>query len=881
MMLRPNRSCTAREQDKRINVNWTVGAILRSGRGRASALIAGSSLVFAPVMVAHADGPAETAPAQTAQSQAAGGENLEEIVVTARRKSEVLEDVPLTVAAVTPADLEKYNLQNLKDLSGFVPGLQIVQSGNRALDSNTYRGVSFQPATGTQNSLGFYMNDTFVTNNFVTTSNFDIGQIEVLSGPQGTLRGEPSPSGSLTITTHKPDLEQFGGYALGTATAYANTNVNGAVNLPIVKDKLALRLAGLGDWNDLDGVKSVNSSDQPLFHTFAGRASLRWEPIDALEANVMYQHLYWHQDQFAEVAGTGAVGGVNPNAPAGYNGPPLNVTDRRAVETFPNTQYNRQDIVTWQLDWHTLGQVISVDGNYFRWELNNGDGNSGGNQVPGITAANPVPRQPFQFDTPSTVQHTQTDELRISSETPYFNGLLDYTAGLFYRRTNNQVNVVQLASFLPGSFGTPTAPSNPFIYHSKYTLQLIIDSPTQEEEFSEFAHLTFHLPHDFELTAGGRHINYKKDGSIEGTLLTQGVFIAAALPSNICGAINGQYGATYPGICDLPASLAIRNTTALAYTPQYLRDSPWIWNASISHKFNPNLLAYINGGSSWRPPASTVGIFNAANDPVLNELLHLKSETSINIETGVKWTFWDNRAHLNVAYYHQKFNGFIYNGQPTLYLVDNGSGTPAVNPFSFNSNPDAVVNGMDLDTFFRFTRQWNAGLTLTWSNGHLTGSEIPCSPPNGGNTPAAFPPGQHIFLCPSHASTTVTPNFNFSATSEYDQPIPTTSNIDGFIRGLYTFYGRNPNVSQYYTTPSYGILNLYAGLHSREGTWEASLFVKNILNNKTVLFSGAASPTAAGQGSLTTTFGSSGYYGAAVAPRQEAGITVSYAFGSR
>ena len=72
--------------------------------------------------------------------------------------------------------------------------------------------MSFQPATGTQNTLGFYINDTFVTNNFVTTSNFDVGQIEVLSGPQGTLRGEPSPSGSLTITTHRPDLEQFGGY---------------------------------------------------------------------------------------------------------------------------------------------------------------------------------------------------------------------------------------------------------------------------------------------------------------------------------------------------------------------------------------------------------------------------------------------------------------------------------------------------------------------------------------------------------------------------------------------------------------------------------------------------------------------------------------------
>ena len=93
-----------------------------------------------------------------------------------------------------------------------VPGLADHANPTAPLDPNTFRGVSFQPASGTQNTLGFYINDTFVTNNFVTTSNFDVGQIELLSGPQGTLRGEPSPSGSLTITTHRPDLEQFGGY---------------------------------------------------------------------------------------------------------------------------------------------------------------------------------------------------------------------------------------------------------------------------------------------------------------------------------------------------------------------------------------------------------------------------------------------------------------------------------------------------------------------------------------------------------------------------------------------------------------------------------------------------------------------------------------------
>ena len=288
----------------------------------------------------------------------------------------------------------------------------------------------------------------------------------------------------------------------------------------------------------------------------------------------------------------------------------------------------------------------------------------------------------------------------------------------------------------------------------------------------------------------------------------------------------------------------------------------------------------MNAGSSWRPPAGSVGIFNAANDPVLNQLLHLKSEKSTDYEGGFKWTFLDKRARLNVAYYHQKFNGFIYNGLPSLYLDDNGSGKPSVAPFSFNSNPDAVVNGVDLDTGFRLTRQWSFDLNASYSNGHLTGSLIPCSPPSGGTTTAAFPPGTHVFLCPSHASTSVSPNFNFSAQSEYDMPVPGLNGIESFIRGLYTFYGRNPHASLFYTTPSYGLLNLYAGLRSPDGAWEGALFAKNALNAQKVISYGIGSAAIDSSG-LSTTFGSSGYYNASVTPRQEYGLTVTYSFGSR
>src|SRR3546814_6255970 len=81
-------------------------------------------------------------------------------------------------------------------------------------------------------------------------SMFDVGQIEVLRGPQGTLRGRASPSGSITVTTQKPDLYESGGYADLTRTNLDALNVNGAFNLPIIPEKLAIRIAGIDDRNE-------------------------------------------------------------------------------------------------------------------------------------------------------------------------------------------------------------------------------------------------------------------------------------------------------------------------------------------------------------------------------------------------------------------------------------------------------------------------------------------------------------------------------------------------------------------------------------------------------------------------------------------------------
>ena len=827
---------------------------------------------------AHAAEPAQTgAPAAPDAQGEAPAVSLEEIVVTARRRGESLEDVPQTVSAVTQSDVQQLNLLNLQDLSGVVPGLQIAVVGSGYNNNDTLRGVTFNPAGGSQNTVAFYVNDIPVTNALVSTSNFDVGQIEVLSGPQGTLRGEPAPSGSLTVTTHKPDLEEFGGYATVTGATHGNTNENAAVNLPIITDKLAVRLAAVADDSDFNGVRSINSSLDPYSHTYGGRVSIRFEPIDSIEANVVYQQMDIQQGYFDQVTGSGAPGRVDPDAPANYNGPAIGALQRLGVEPYPNIVDTKTNLITGSVDWHVAGQVVSYDAGYFNYALNV-PFNDPANQAPGITAANPIPLAPGVPPGPTTQQFEQTDELRVASESPLF-GFMDYTGGVFFRNTRAEVNSPQLADFLPGSFGSPSGAADPNIYNPKYTLELLIQTPGESKELSEFAHFTFHMPGSTELAVGVRYLHYENDGYVAGTLQTAGTYIATPLPfpCSVAG-----YGSTYPGTCDIPASTAITDTTALARTSENLDAHTAIYNMSLSHKFADGFLAYISSASSWRPPSGSVGISNGANDPTLASLLHVKAETSYDFETGIKWTFLENRGRLNLAFYHQQFDNFIYYGLPVTYLAYNGvQASPT--PFNFTTNPNAVVNGVDFDTGFLITRQWSVKLAGSYANGHLTGGDVPCNPPGGGTTAAAFPPGKYVFLCPSHASTSTSPNFNATAQSEYDFPLARLQNVDAFVRGLYVFYGRNPNANEFYTVPAYGLFNLYMGLRNSKGNWEAALFAKNLFDTQKLLSIGYPTSTLVG---LQSTFGPSGYSPVGstqqgLTPQQEFGLTLTYSFGSK
>ena len=151
--------------------------------------------------------------AQTATPEEARKPHADDIIVTARRIDENLQDVPLTVNVVSDQKLKDLNLFNGSDLAAVVPGLNFAPTTPGNTPTLGLRGAARGAAGGRLDpTVQTYLNEAPVTDVMVYQALYDIGQVEVLRGPQGTLRGRPSSAGAITFTTKRPDLNEITGY---------------------------------------------------------------------------------------------------------------------------------------------------------------------------------------------------------------------------------------------------------------------------------------------------------------------------------------------------------------------------------------------------------------------------------------------------------------------------------------------------------------------------------------------------------------------------------------------------------------------------------------------------------------------------------------------
>lgn len=196
---------------------------------------------------AYAQTSAVPAPRKTDQPDTRNDdEAVEEIVITAQRRSQSLQDVPLAVSAFTSEDIKNRQINNTLDLINYVPNL--IGHNNTALGTaNTYsmRGLANTESISTFDPpIGTYVDDIYVSrqgaNNF---SFFDVERIEVLRGPQGTLFGRNTTGGAINVIMRKPGRD-FGGYAEVGYGRFDRVHLRGSVDVPVVSDRLLTKISG-------------------------------------------------------------------------------------------------------------------------------------------------------------------------------------------------------------------------------------------------------------------------------------------------------------------------------------------------------------------------------------------------------------------------------------------------------------------------------------------------------------------------------------------------------------------------------------------------------------------------------------------------------------
>ena len=236
------------------------------------------------------------------QSGSAAGDGadsgtVQALIVTAQKREEDIQDVPIAISAFTQEDLTRSQVAGGPDLMTQVPNMTFTKT-NFTSYSIQIRGIGTQAISATTDpAVAVAFNNTpFVRNHFFEQEFYDLQRVEVLRGPQGTLYGRNATAGVVNVISAKPKF----GYEAKVSADLANYNssrIEAMVNVPLVDDKVALRLAGA--WTKRDGYAFNEITSAPIDgrDLWSTRLSLRFTPNDAIDANLIWEHFEEKDDR--------------------------------------------------------------------------------------------------------------------------------------------------------------------------------------------------------------------------------------------------------------------------------------------------------------------------------------------------------------------------------------------------------------------------------------------------------------------------------------------------------------------------------------------------------------------------------------------------------
>ena len=720
-------------------------------------------------IVPNSQASSAKAPAKTA---------IEEVTVTAEKRASTVQNTPLSITALSGRQLQQAGITTLNQIINTVPGLSLRSSGPGQTEIEA-RGLS--SSGGSSPTVGFYLDETPLTPPAASLNGkvvidpdlFDLNRVEVLRGPQGTLYGAGSMGGTIKLVTNPPDFSGVHGQIdttlSGTEGGGVNPTAKVAVNIPLINDKVALRVVGeekyVSGWIDrivdnpfplpvnpspscapyldctrgnVTGAPSrtvPNVNDELLQ---SARASLLLTPTEDLTINstFLYQRIdMGGYNEFDMPPGSSKLAHYQP-----YNLAEPFADDFKLFSTTAN--YN--------LGFATLTSATSY---WERDERQTQDASEAIYSLLNSFGLSPAGFVPSTF-TEEDLSDQFSQELRLASAG---NTRLKWLVGVFYSRLES---IFRDTNDAPGdaylSVGGTAANPQGIIYDA--------NNPYHVDQYAAFGEASYSILNSLKFTAGLRYFSY--DTHVDEQESGVGTTSGNATPTN----------ASY-------------STSASGITPKF----------NLAYQPNPDLTVYTEIAKGFRPGGVNLPIPTSIGCQLTNEVY--KPDTIWNYELGEKARMLGGRLTVNADFYYIQWAN-------TQQLINQACGYPLT-----QNAGSATSYGPELEINARLTPEFTLTFEGTYTHARLTSVN-----PSLTAADPALVPGTPILNIP---------DFTESTSLTYRHPISQNFTFVGRISNSYV--GTSTDISyKYQRLEPYDLIGIRAGIVGPR--WSAFLFVDNLTN---------------------------------------------------
>jgi iron complex outermembrane recepter protein len=698
--------------------------------------------------------PGPTAPAAVGAPNGPGVYTADTIVVTAQKRKENLQDVPVVVTVVNKQLLQDSGVRDIKDLAKLTPGLTVTSTASEASTTARIRGVgTVGDNPGLEPSVGVVIDGVYRPRNGVGFNDLgDVDQIEVLKGPQGTLFGKSTSAGVINILTAEPSFKP-GASAEFTAGNYGEVGGSAEVTgpVPFTNDQLAGSLYfadrkrdGFYDVVTGQGPRTNTRSDDENFYTIRGQ--LLYKPNSNLSARLIAD--YTHHDEIccaavvkadsqplnpaSNVTAQSIVSGLA--GAGGGEGVAANAYDRVAYQNQNGVQDIVDEGLSLQVDYRmpSLNASLTSITAFRNWKLIDGNDLDFSNADLFYTPAG---------DQNSTQFQDFSQEIRFAGTA----GKLDYLIGGFYANEYLRDNFEfitgnQFGTYLSDLFsGVSTGAPSPAFLTTTFGPGTVYPGGSgdrdqyrqRDDSFAIFTNETYHFTPKFDVNIG---LRYTIDSKVVNSSNQN-------INGNVGGACSSVDSSLLTQIGLIPQSLI--NTACLPFFSPAFNNFDNHQSESTSntsgtvkavYRWNPQLLTYLSYAKGFKAggfnldrvgcpndqPTTNGGpcpVYTVPTTPVTQAFgsagetrqlaltaqsnTFFKPEYSDSIEAGAKTTLFDRRLLLNAALFYEKFSNFQYNTFNGLVFV-------------VDSLPAVYSKGLDADFVWRPIRDFNlqGGMTI-------------------------------------------------------------------------------------------------------------------------------------------------------------------------